>query len=481
MNVTPTNGSISYSPDGGNSWIGPLSQDEFAQLQAAGIIAPEYIIRTEPNPGAPAAQAPPAPAPASSAYATSPAPAPTPTPAAAPVPPPTPTPAPEPLYYIMIGENKEGPHPKHVLLEMLSSGKISTANVVWTEGMPAWTPLGTVITPPSASWQQQATETTGNVISNVTGLGALDGFSLSRFFSEIFRNHSTEEAVDIFCAGSRMTIPNVRDINATWPTPWVFARLLLLCIVLFFGFTWGAEHYHNHPSFIVGLFLVGSFGMPFCTMVLMFELNARRDIPFYSMMKSFLVGGLFSMVIALFLFNHLKATEAYWAGPIEEPAKLLAAIMTASIFRKGSVHTGILLGCAVGAGFAAFESAAYIMNSDTPGGTMFLRAILTPCCHTVWTAITAGAFWYVMGLKVKQGIRRADDTTIDFSILWDARFLRIALIPVVLHMIWNSNLLPEYIELRWTTLGVVAWLVLLRLVQVGINQIKEEKKALVQQ
>ena len=447
------NGSISYSTDGGNSWIGPLSQDEFAQLQAAGIITPEYIIRTDSTPGAPAAQA-------QSAL------------------PPTPTPAPEPLYYVMIGENKEGPHPKRVLLEMLSSGNISTSNAVWTEGMSTWTPLGTLIASTNDSGHQQPT---ANVISNVTGLGALDGFSLSRFFSEIFRNHTTEEAVDIFCAGSRMTIPNIRDINATWPTPWVFARLLLLCVILFLGFTWGAGHYNNHPSFLVGLFLVGSFGVPFCTMVLMFELNARRDIPFYSMMKSFLLGGLFSLVIALFLSSNLYATEAYWAGPIEEPAKLLAAIMTASIFRKGSVHTGILLGCAVGAGFAAFETAAYILVSRDFAGTMFQRAILTPCCHTVWTAITAGAFWYVMGLKVKQGVRRADDTTIDFSILWDARFLRIALIPVALHMIWNSDLFSEYFVLKYTTLGVVAWIVLLRLVQVGINQIKEEKKALVQQ
>lgn len=449
--------SISYSPDGGKNWIGPLKQEEFNQLKDAGIIAQEYLIRTEPtiSNNTPIATSP-TPPPAQAAAA------------------PVPSPAEKRIYYVLIGQEKSGPHTESTLREMLEEGKITPHNNVWAEGMPAWAPLQSVIPVSSSSTMSHAS----NVLNNITGLGALDGFSLQHFFSEIFRHHSQDEIVDVFCAGSRATTPDLKDVPATWPTPWVFARLLLLCGLLFIGFLWGSGHY-SHPSMYVGMFLMGVFSVPLCTMVLMYELNARRDVPFYFVIKSFLVGGLASMIFTFILSDQVNLESPYWAGLIEEPAKLLAAIFIASNLRKGSVHIGLLLGCAVGAGFAAFETAAYILGAGKAAQfVMLLRGILTPCGHTVWTAITAGAYWYVMNLKVKEGLRRADVTSVDFSILLDVRFLRIAFIPVVLHMIWNSSLFSNYIEIKWLTLGVIGWLVLLRLVQVGINQIKEQKKAL---
>ena len=59
----------------------------------------------------------------------------------------------------------------------------------------------------------------------------------------------------------------------------------------------------------------------------------------------------------------------------------------------------------------------------------------------------------------------------------DIRFLRIALIPVALHLVWNTSWLASFGLLRFLILGIIAWAVALRLVQAGLQQIREEKCA----
>jgi RsiW-degrading membrane proteinase PrsW (M82 family) len=84
----------------------------------------------------------------------------------------------------------------------------------------------------------------------------------------------------------------------------------------------------------------------------------------------------------------------------------------------------------------------------------------------------------VLDNKICNHLREKTDTYIDFSILIDKRFLFVALIPVGLHMFWNSTLLADYGLLKHLALGVVAWFVVLRLVLAGLNQIKREKSSL---
>lgn len=126
--------SISYSPDGGKNWIGPLKQEEFNQLKDAGIIAQEYLIRTEPtiSNNTPIATSP-TPPPAQAAAA------------------PVPSPAEKRIYYVLIGQEKSGPHTESTLRKMLEEGKITPHNNVWAEGMPAWAPLQSVIPVSSSS------------------------------------------------------------------------------------------------------------------------------------------------------------------------------------------------------------------------------------------------------------------------------------------------------------------------------------------
>lgn len=342
-------------------------------------------------------------------------------------------------------------------------------------------------------------------LDDITGLNGLGGFSLWHFFADVFRHHSREEVLDIFCCGTPGTTPPLHAVSSAWPTPWIFARMLLACILLYFGFNWACNTFQN-PNLVPGLMFVGNFAIPFCVAVFFFELNVRREVPFLEVMRAMFYGGLMSLIFALGLVAVSPHLLAWIAGPIEEPAKLAAAILIAGSRRNGRILTGLLLGAGVGAGFAAFESSGYtfaelarFISSSTaaqlitsinpaqgyamaqnaslinPDAVMQVRALITPFGHIVWTAITAGAYWLALKHRIAEGHRPCNATGIDWAAFADVRFLRIAIVPVVLHLVWNTTWLEEFGLLRFLILGVIAWAVALRLVHAGLQQIREEK------
>lgn len=342
-------------------------------------------------------------------------------------------------------------------------------------------------------------------IDDITGLNGLGGFSLWHFFADVFRHHSREEVLDIFCCGTAGTTPPLHGVSSSWPSPWIFARMLLACILLYFGFNWACNTFQN-PNLVPGLMFVGNFAIPFCVVVFFFELNVRREVPFLEVMRAMFYGGLISLIFALGLVAVSPDLLAWIAGPLEEPAKLLAAVIIAGSRRNGRILTGLLLGAGVGAGFAAFESSGYtfaelvrFISSSTaaqliasinphkgmamaqsaslinPDAVMQIRALITPFGHIVWSAITAGAYWLALKHRIAEGKRSYNATGIDWAAFADVRFLRIAIIPLVLHLVWNTSWLAEFGLLRFLILGVIAWAVALRLVHEGLQQIREEK------
>lgn len=469
---------FSYSTDGGNSWLGPFSQEEFAQLQANGMVPSDCLIRNNEQ-TAPVQMPPMAPNAAQ--------------------------------YYVMVDGRQQGPYAPELLQELVRAGKLGMNAQVWEPGMSGWSPLSGVVMPNEQSPGTNSQPGQFNVFPSP--LPQVEGFSLAHFFAEIFKHHTHEEVVDFFCRGSSKTTPDLRDVSCTWPSPWVFSRVLA-----FFGIMIALLYYCLSKGVVsvdAAYIMLGSMSVPVCTMILAYELNIRRDVPFYTVIKVFMLGGVLSLLFSSFIYAQyeIQPQEAYWAGPVEESAKLFAVVLMASTYRKGSILTGVLLGCAIGAGFAVMETMDYVLgdilsNRDiysvynmlvkvgapesvikdyenamqaykaNPNQTLLLRSILAPAAHVVWTAITAGAFWMVMGEKVKAKIRSVNDTSIDFSIFKNLRFLSIACIPVILHMVWNSSFGNEYWKVKMLAIGIIGWFVLLRLVQMGINQVKEEKTRL---
>lgn len=402
----------------------------------------------------------------------------------------------EASYYLLLTDGEqEGPYSIKELREMLRRDLIAADAEVRLEGTGSTFHLDELL----------HRGQTG-ALDDFTGLKGLGAFSVWHFFADVFRSHSREEALEIFCCGTPGTTPPLHAVSSAWPSPWIFARMLLACLLLYFGFNWASNTFHN-PNLVPGLMFVGNFAIPFCVTVLFFELNVRREVPFLDVMRAMFYGGLISLIIALALMEVSPNLLSWIAGPIEEPAKLLAAIFIAGSRRNGRILTGLLLGAGVGAGFAAFESSGYtfteiarLITSSTavevissinpvqgyalaqnashinPDAVMQVRALITPFGHIVWTAITAGAYWLVLKQRIAEGRRALGDTGIDWKALGDIRFLRIACIPVVLHLVWNTSWLAEFGLLRFLILGVIAWAVALRLVHAGLQQIREEKR-----
>ncbi len=398
-------------------------------------------------------------------------------------------------YYLQLPQGEqEGPYSLKELREMLQRELINADTEVREEG-----------TEHTQAVDELLNGAVSNAIDDITGLSGISTFSLKHFFSDVFRRHSREELLEVFCCGTSGTTPPLHAINCNWPSPWIFTRMLLGCLLLYFGFNWASNTFQT-PTLLPGLMFVGNFAIPFCVAILFFELNVRREVPFLELMRAMLYGGLIALIISLLLTTMSPSLVAWIAGPVEEPAKLLAVILIAGSRRNGRILTGLLLGAGVGAGFAAFESAGYTytevirlvsssiaaelvasfnprqglaiaesLQSINPDAVMQIRALITPFGHIVWTAITAGAYWLVLRQRIAEGLRTSTATGIDWSALTDIRFLRIACIPVVLHMVWNTPWLAEYGLLRFLVLGIIAWAVALRLVQAGLHQIREEK------
>ena len=203
------------------------------------------------------------------------------------------------------------------------------------------------------------------------------------------------------------------------------------------------------------------------------------------------------MLIASVLFRlDGGGLGAMSAGPIEEPAKVLAVALVARGVKYKYKLNGLLFGAAVGVGFAVFESMGYALDwfvGDTIRGmfevadkardlgeaqyfgtfygadamisVIVRRGILSPLGHIVWSAIAGCALWRVM-----------DGQKFQWRMLCDKRFIRLFLVSVILHMIWNSPIdLPYYG--KFVLVGVVGWFVCLSLVQEGLHEIAAEKSA----
>lgn len=399
------------------------------------------------------------------------------------------------FYLIFPDDHREGPLPESVVRRRYRQGALPGACKVWCAGMPKRLPLAEVLAEspaPQPSPPPQPRPQTPQPPPLPAKKEPADTFSFSAFCAEMFRRHSVEEAVELFCCGTRTTTPPFSMVRLGWPSPWLFSRIFLLSVLLVLGFGVALALFEN-IKLVPGLMFVGNFALPFCTVVLFFELNVQRDIAFYHVMKGIFVGGLLALLAALVLFSvSIVSDWAPLAGVIEEPAKLAAVLLVAGELReKQSVLAGLLLGAAVGAGFAAFESAgytfeavcemlaAYLQGEEAPvnpHAVMLGRALLAPFCHTVWTAVTAGAFWYVMHERRRNG-RAPGGNRFDFGALADIRFLRWALVPVVLHMVWNSALFAEEPLFKYLSLGAVGWFFALRLAAVGYERLREMRRA----
>lgn len=293
-------------------------------------------------------------------------------------------------------------------------------------------------------------------------------------FTDVTKKHGAEEAEEIFICGTRKTTPSLNEVSKDWPHPWLYSRVFLLFLVAFV-LLWICCAAFGNINALPGLIVVGSFAVPLSTMILFMEVNAWRDVSFYEVIKIFLVGGCASLVATLFLFSFFSVEQlnfvgALMTGIVEEVGKALIVYLFLKRLNKVNILSGMLIGACVGAGFAAFESAGYAMRCFLQGGwdmmmsVIFLRGFLAPGGHVAWAAISGAAL--VIAAKKERGL-------VTPNLLTSSGFLRLFIIPVALHTIWDSPLSAIGSQFYLVPLGlsVFVWIIVLILVNMGLAEV----------
>ncbi|GAA0911774.1 hypothetical protein GCM10009557_85960 [Virgisporangium ochraceum] len=205
----------------------------------------------------------------------------------------------------------------------------------------------------------------------------------------------------------------------------------------------------GNPNLVPTVILLGSFLVPVTFVVYAFG-RADHVLTAERIFTAFVCGGVLGVLGASVLEAALLRTTSLsgfvGVGLIEEAVKLAALWFLARNLPRYTVRDGMVLGAAVGFGFAALESAGYAFTAlFTRNGvslvnvvdTELLRGALAPVGHGLWTAVLGGALFATAARS-----RRGRPRLLRSVVGW---YLLVAL----LHAIWDA------------ASGVAAWVTLL--------------------
>lgn len=305
--------------------------------------------------------------------------------------------------------------------------------------------------------------------------------TLKDIFSDVFKKHTPEETAQVLIAGTALTTPRESEMLSSWQKPFMFARFLLACaVVLAASFFMDYLTYPGADTILV----VMAFMCPVTVLLLTWELNVPRNISMAEVLGWVAVGGvmsliftvLFNVVLDIFTYMAEVSTEsASWAAIVEEPAKL--AVVYYIIKKKDYkfILNGILVGMAVGTGFAVMETLSYIMRNVVANGyaaglgVAINRALGSFSSHGTYAAIYGG------GLMIAKGSHK-----LQLGHLFHLEHLKYFVVAVILHACNNSIIVQAFMEVE---LGRYAWVILetlimfglffLPLVRRGVNQVVE--------
>ena len=123
-------------------------------------------------------------------------------------------------------------------------------------------------------------------LSRLTATEKLEGFSLTEMFSEVFKGRKQGEIEDYFVVGTTKTTPPFDEVQTGWPKPWVFMRVLLFMLAVYFIFSKSIGFFGN-PHEVPGLMIMGALAVPLATAILFWELNTPRNVSFIQILGAF--------------------------------------------------------------------------------------------------------------------------------------------------------------------------------------------------
>ncbi|MCT3575117.1 PrsW family intramembrane metalloprotease [Levilactobacillus brevis] len=299
-----------------------------------------------------------------------------------------------------------------------------------------------------------------------TGENKVVEIHLFQMFSSVFKHHDHDEAEALFIVGTRETTPSLEAVSAAPVKPWLFSRVFALLGTSFFLLAMLFLVFRSNNA-VPGMIFIGSLTVPFSLLVMFFEMNVFQNISVYQLMTVFLVGGILSLVATMILYslipsgNGVSWESALIVGFIEETAKMLVIAYFINQFHLNYIFNGLLVGAAIGAGFAVFETAGYTGQYGLV--TLLMRSWQAIGTHTIWSAI--------MGAAIILAKDRHQPVT--GSNMVAPKFLRFYLLAVALHAIWDWNApfaLLDILYLQQWVLIAIGWMAIFVLVNAGLRE-----------
>jgi protease PrsW len=204
--------------------------------------------------------------------------------------------------------------------------------------------------------------------------------------------------------GSRVQPAASRPHGIEVSSRWRWLKLLVLGAI-----TWLAAVVAlaatQDPNLIPLTVITGSFAVPVSGAVYVFDRLYDGEFPRIKIIEAFALGGTLGVLLATFGEYALLgrgALQFLGVGLIEEASKLAALVLVARRLGSYTARDGIVLGVAVGFGFAAFESSGYALVAlfGSHGlalhamiSTVIERGLLAPLAHGLWTGILGGVLF----------------------------------------------------------------------------------------
>ncbi|MBE6925140.1 MAG: PrsW family intramembrane metalloprotease [Ruminococcaceae bacterium] len=318
--------------------------------------------------------------------------------------------------------------------------------------------------------------------------------SFGEIFSGVTKKHTSTDTDKLFISGTELTTPRESEMLGGWQKPYLFARFFLGAAAIAFTLWFLSYVTENEKPLYTASILI-PFIMPMTLLLLTWELNIPRNISLLDILKMVMIGGLISIGSATILFT-IDDSPAIWAGLVEEPAKLFAIIYFLRKKNYKYAINGLLVGMAVGTGFAIFESLAYTMEWGLIGAadgvleaqklgadingiaylallrggqgaleTALVRALSAVGGHGIWASLYGYALTKAKGAK-----------KLEMSHFGNAQFLLYFLASIGLHALHNSGIrigLPvlfNIIEMEYLLIAVLAVVVFMTTLRPAVNQ-----------
>ncbi len=290
-------------------------------------------------------------------------------------------------------------------------------------------------------------------------------FKLADMVNDVFNQHPKGEAERVLTLGSRFKRLTNEQLLQNYTKPWVYSRVFFLLLItsatlaLLLGL-------FALTRCTAGLIFIGSATVPFALLILFYELNIERNIGFIDIIVYFFIGALLSFFcVALIGGGDLSFFGAFLIGITEELAKLIPIVIFMNQLKTKHILSGILVGAAVGTGFAVFESAGYALEnldaSDpiaSAGLLILIRGVLAPGMHIAWSAITGAAV--ALGNK---------NSGLWYDFMTSIKFWVLLVISITLHAVWDMEIASGWIKL--IILTVISWVFILPLIKSGMREI----------